>query len=118
MPDQLRLPPQKLGRLTRPVTSAGSESLLTYISEKCLTFVETGRALEIKSLKWLNKRGVGGKDRVLAYTRDKKYVRFPLVPMQKTPLEHRGIYQLVAYFCKLGHMEFVYPETVGYMDGE
>lgn len=118
VPDQLRLPPQKLGRLTRPVTSAGSESLLTYISEKCLTFVETGRALEIKSLKWLNKRGVGGKDRVLAYTRDKKYVRFPLVPMQKTPLEHRGIYQLVAYFCKLGHMEFVYPETVGYMDGE
>lgn len=118
VPDQLRLPPQKLSRLTRPVTSAGSESLLTYISEKCLTFVETGRALEIKSLKWLNKRGVGGKDRVLAYTRDKKYVRFPLVPMQKTPLEHRGIYQLVAYFCKLGHMEFVYPETVGYMDGE
>ena len=118
VPDQLRLPPRKLTRLTRPVTSAGSESLLTYISEKCLTFVETGRALEIKSLKWLNKRGVGGKDRVLAYTRDKKYVRFPLVPMQKTPLEHRGIYQLVAYFCKLGHMEFVYPETVGYMDGE
>ena len=117
MPDQLRLPPQKLSRLTRPVTSAGSESLLKYISEKCLTFAETGRALDIKSLKWLNGRGVGGKDRALAYTKDKKYVRFPLVPMQKTPLEHRGIYHLAVYFCKIGHIEFVYPETVGYMDG-
>jgi len=118
IPDQLRLTPKKLGRLTKPVSKAASESILTYISKKTLTYVETGRELNIKSLKWLKGRGVGGKDRTLAYTKDKKYIRYPLVPMQKTPLEHRGIYQLVVYFCKLGHIEFVYPETVGYMDGE
>lgn len=118
IPDQLRLTPKKLGRLTKPVSKAASESILTYISKKTLTYVETGRELNVKSLKWLKGRGVGGKDRTLAYTKDKKYIRYPLVPMQKTPLEHRGIHQLVVYFCKLGHMEFVYPETVGYMDGE
>ena len=118
VPDQLRLPPAKLALLTRPVTEAGSQSLLKYISEQCLTYVQTGRPLDIKSLKWLNGLGTGGKDRVLAYSRDKRYVRFPLVPMQKTPLEHRGLHQLTVYYCKLGHVEFVYPETVGYMDGE
>lgn len=118
IPDQLRLSPKKLGRLTKPVSKSASESILTYLSKKTLTYVETGRELNIKSLKWLKGRGVGGKDRALAYTKDKKYVRYPLVPMQKTPLEHRGLYQLMVYFCKLGHMEFVYPETVGYMDGQ
>lgn len=118
IPDQLRVTPEKIGRLTKPVGQSASESILSYIAKKTITFVETGRELDIKSLKWLKGRGVGGKDRTIAYTRDKKYVRYPLVPMQKTPLEHRGIYQLVVYFCKLGHMEFVYPETIGYMDGQ
>jgi hypothetical protein len=117
MPDQLRLPPAKMARLTQPVTAAGSISLLKYISEQCLTYAETGKTLDIKSLKWLDKTRRGGTDRVLAYSRDKKYVRFPLVPMRSTPLEHRGLYQLTIYYCKLGHVEFVYPETLGYMDG-
>ena len=34
MPDQLRLPPAKMARLTQPVTEAGSQSLLKYISEQ------------------------------------------------------------------------------------
>lgn len=118
MPDQLRLPPKKMARLTQPVTEAGSMSLLKYIAEQCLTHAQTGKTLDIKSLKWCVGRGAGGKDRILAYSRDKKYVRFPLVPMQRTPLEHRGIHQLTVYFCKLGHVEFVYPETLAYMDGE
>lgn len=117
MPDQLRLPPAKMARLTQPVTEAGSTSLLEYISKQCLTYAETGKALDIKSLKWLVGRGAAGKDRVLAYNRDKKYVRYPLVPMRSTPLEFRGLYQLIVYYCKLGHVEFVYPETLGYMDG-
>jgi hypothetical protein len=117
MPDQLRLPPAKIARLTQPVTEAGSISLLKYISEQCLTFAETGKALDIKSLKWLRGRGVGGTDRMLAYSRDQNYVRFPLVPMQRTPLEQRGMYQLAIYYWKIGHMEFVFPETIGYMDG-
>lgn len=116
-PDQLRLPPRKYGLLTKPVTAAGSVSILEYVSKQCLSNSQNGRPLEIHPLKWLTKRGVGSKDRMAVYTRNKQYVRFPLVPLQKTPLEARGIWQLFVYFGKLGHVEFVYPETVAYCDG-
>lgn len=54
---------------------------------------------------------------MVAYTKDPMYVRFPMVPLTRTPLEYRGIYQLTTYYGKLGEVEFVYPETVGYADG-
>ncbi len=118
VPDQLRITPRKMARLTQPVTEAGSISLLEYISKQCITNAEIGRPLDIKSLPWLVKRGAGGKDRTLAYTRNPQYVRFPLVPMRNTAPEYRGLHQLTVYYCKMGHVEFVYPETLGYMDGE
>lgn len=117
VPDQLRLPPKKMSRLTQPVTEAGSQSLLRYIAEQSLTFTEAGKELDIKSVKWCSGRGAAGKDRTLVYSRNKEYVRFPLVPMQNTPLERRGLYELTVYYCKFGHVEFVYPETLHYMDG-
>lgn len=115
-PRQLRLPANKFAALTRPVSLAGSESILSYVSKQCVSAIINGQPLEILPLKWLSGRGVGGHDRAVLYTRDKKYVRYPMVPLQKTPLEHRGIHQLVTYFGKLGHVEFVYPETVSYAD--
>ena len=44
-------------------------------------------------------------------------MRYPLVPLQRTPIEFRGIYQLTYYYGRLGQMEVVYPETLGYGDG-
>lgn len=118
VPDQLRLSPRKFARLVQPVTDAGSMSLLKYIAEQCISNIQNGRPLEIHPLKWLTDRGVAGKDRAVVYTRSMEYVRFPLVPLQKTPLEYRGLSQLTVYFGKLGHVEFVYPETLCYMDGD
>jgi len=40
-----------------------------------------------------------------------------MVPLQRTPLEYRDIRQLTTYFGRLGVVEVVYPETVGYRDG-
>ena len=116
-PDQLRLPPRKYSLLSRPVSAAGSQSILEYVSKQCISNGQNGRPLEIQPLKWLTKRGTGGKDRMMAYTRDKRYVRFPMVPLQKTPLEYRGLMQLVVYFGKFGQVEKVYRETLGYSDG-
>jgi hypothetical protein len=76
-----------------------------------------GRPLNIQPLKWLVGRGVGGTDRMLAYTNDRSRVRFPLVPLQRTPLEYRSIFQLTTYFGRLGVVEFPYPETLAYADG-
>ena len=54
---------------------------------------------------------------MVAYTKGEQYVRYPLVPMQRTQLEFRGLYQLCTYYAVLGEVEFVYPETVAYADG-
>jgi len=116
-PDTLLLPPLKFALLVKPVSTAGSESILSYVAGKCLSFVTNGRPLNVAPLKWLAGRGAGGADRAVAYTRGKQFVRFPMVPLQRTPLEARGIHQITTYFGTLGEVEFVYPETVGYGDG-
>ena len=90
---------------------------MTYVSEQCLSNANNGRPLVISPVKWLNGRGVNSSNRMVAYTKNEMYVRFPLVPLQRTPLEYRGIHQLTTYFGRLGEVEFVYPETIGYADG-
>ena len=53
----------------------------------------------------------------MAYTKEQDKVRFPMVPLQRTPLEYRDIRQLTSYFGRLGVVEVVYPELIGYRDG-
>jgi len=48
---------------------------------------------------------------------DKKFVRFPMVPLLSVPVQYRGIYQLTTYYGKLGAVESPYPETMAYLDG-
>lgn len=116
-PTHLLLPPAKFSLLTKPVTEAGSQSLLEYIAKSCLSASQNGRPLQINPVKWCVGRGVAAADRMVAYTKDPICVRYPLVPLQRTPMENRGVFQLTTYFGKLGQVEFVYPETVGYADG-
>jgi hypothetical protein len=116
-PADILLPPAKFAKLTQPVTAAGSKSVLQYVKEECLAHAINGREPNIYPLKWLKGRGAGGSDRAVAYTNNELYARFPLVPLQRAPLEQRGLFQLTTYFGKLGVVEFVYPETVAYADG-
>ena len=116
-PTNVLLPPLQFGLLTKPVTSAGSESILNYVARSCLSANQNGRPLEIKPVKWAVSRGVGATDRAMAYTKLGQFVRFPMVPLQRTPLQFQGLHQSMVYFGALGQIEFVYPETVGYADG-
>ena len=124
-PDRLLLPPTQFSMLaSRIVSTAGNISLLTYLKENTISNAVNGRPLEILPLKWLTGTtagGVGpgdsGKDRMIAYTKDPTRVRFPLVPLQRTPLEYRDLRQLTTYFGRLGAVELVYPETIGARDG-
>ena len=117
-PDQLRLPPAKFSYIaSQIVSSAGNVSLLKYLSENTLCNSINGRPLNIQPLKWLYQRGTASADRMMAYTNDPMRVRFPLVPLQRTPMEYRDLRQLTTYFGRLGAVEFVYPETVAYRDG-
>lgn len=99
------------------VSSAGNQSLLTYLQTNTISYHQNGVPLNIRAVKWLKGRGVGNKDRMVAYTNDKKYVRYPLVPLQSVPVQYRGLYQIATYYGKLGAVEPVYKETISYVDG-
>jgi hypothetical protein len=123
-PSKLLLPPSQFGYITtQTVSTAGNISILKYVAENCIANQLNGRPLDIKPLKWLVGRGeVAGSpavatDRMVCYTQDKIRVRFPLVPIQRTPVEYRSISHLTTYFGKLGVLEIVYPEAIRYADG-
>lgn len=124
-PERLLLPPKKFSALVnRKISDLGNMSVLTYLKENTIANALNGKPLEILPLKWLTGTtagGVGpgdsGKDRMIAYTKDPVRVRFPLVPLQRTPIEYRDLRQLTTYFGRLGAVELVYPETIGARDG-
>lgn len=118
VPTKLLLPPLKFAYINGQLVSAAADkSILSYLRENSLTMAQTGRPLDIQPVKWLTGRGAGATDRMVAYTQAENFVRFPMVPLQRTPLEYRDLRQLVTYFGRLGVVEFVYPETVAYRDG-
>lgn len=117
-PDRLLIDPVNFSRLVATiVSSAGNISVLEFLRNNSLSNSINGRPLDIQPLKWLTSRGVSNTNRMVAYTKDPMRVRFPLVPLQRTPLEYRDLRQLTTYFGRLGATEFVYPETLGYRDG-
>lgn len=124
VPSRLLLPPAQFGYIsTQLVSLAGSVSILKYIQDNNL-LTTTGRGkLEILPVKWLIGAGAGGtigtpgNDRMVVYTKDKKRVRFPMTLLQRTPIQYDSIYHKTTYFGRLGAVELVYPETMGYFDG-
>ena len=118
VPEDLLIPPEQYSFIASTiVSSAGNQSLLTYLETNTIAYHQNGKPLNIRPVKWMKGRGVGGTDRMVAYTNDKKFVRFPMVPLQSVPIQYRGLYQLVTYYGKLGAVEPVYPETLNYIDG-
>ena len=118
MPEKVLLPPTNFSLLvSRKVSSAGNVSILEFLKKNSLTNAAMNKELDIQPLKWLPGLGVNSTNRMVVYTQDKNYVRFPLVPLQRTPIEFRSLYQITTYYGRLGVVEFVYPTTVGYFDG-
>lgn len=117
-PAELRLPPAQYSLIsTQLISSAGSVSILKYLSENCIANNINGKPLNIQPLKWLTGIGVGPSDRMMAYTNDMNRLRFPLVPIQRQSAYYQGIRFLCPYVYGFGEVEFVYPETVRYADG-
>lgn len=124
MPNRILIPPAQFGALsTELVSTAGNTSVLKYILENNLLAASGQGKLEIAPLKWLIGAGVGGVigqvgtvDRMVVYTKNQEYVRFPMTLLQKTPIQYVSLYHMTTYFCKLGVVEVVYPQTLGYFD--
>jgi hypothetical protein len=118
VPEELRLPPLAFTYIVSTIVStAGNQSILNFLSENSLAKARNGKPLNIQSIKWLTGAGAGGTNRMQAYTKDKRRVRFPQVDLMRTPIEYRGLKQITTYWGKLGVVEWVYPNTGGYMDG-
>ena len=123
-PSKLLLPPAQFSYITsQTVSTAGNISILKFLAENCISNSINGKPLDIQPLKWLTSRGTAAgspsaaTNRMVCYTQDKIRVRFPLVPLQRTPLEYASIYHKTTYFGKLGVIEIPYPETLYYADG-
>lgn len=117
-PTHVLLPPVKFSYLVQnKVSSAGNNSILTYLQENNISTKTNNTPITIAASKWCVGRGAGGTDRMVAYTKNKEYVRFPMTPLARTAPEIRSIYTITTYYCRMGSVEFVYPETMTYLDG-
>ncbi|KAA2237810.1 DUF2184 domain-containing protein [Salinarimonas soli] len=119
-PTKLLIAPVPFGLIaTRVISAAGNQTVLAFLETNNILTAEKGIKLEIKSVKWLDKavRPGATTDRMIAYTQRPDYVRYPLVPLQAAPQQFRGIWIVVPYYGRLGVVETVYPETIGYRDG-
>lgn len=117
-PSELRLPPVQFAYVaSQKVSSAGNVSILKYIEDNSISLRVNGRALNVQPVKWLAGAGVGPSDRMVVYTNDLQYVRFPMAPIQRETAYYQGIKFFAPYVWAYGEMEFVYPETLRYADG-
>lgn len=124
MPNRILIPPNQFGYLTSTMINvAGNQSIMKFLLENNLLAASGRGRLEIYPTKWLVGAGVGGVigqvgtvDRMVVYTKDPNYVRYPMTLLQRTPVQYMSLYHMTTYFCKLGVMEVVYPETIGYFD--
>lgn len=118
MSNRLLLSPQQYGFIsTKVISTGGTTSILKYLLENNVLNASGQGKLEIQPAKWLIGAGAGGTDRMVLYRKEKQYVRYPMTMLQRTPVQYQSIYHLTTYYCRLGQVEVVYPETISYRDG-
>jgi len=121
-PSKMLISPTVFGYLSTTIISiggvGGGMSILTYLEQNSISLRTNGKALELVPCKWCtgtnngNPYGVNATDMYLVYTQEYDLVRFPTVPMVGLPVQFKGAAQIRPYVCKLGLVEFVYPETL------
>ena len=125
MPSHILIPPVQYGYIsTQVISTGGSTSILKYLLENNIVKASGKGEISILPAKWCQGAGSGGTlgtpgtgDRMVAYSKQKQYVRYPMTQLQNTPIQYDSIYHKTTYFCRLGVTEVVYPETIAYRDG-
>ena len=125
MPNRILIPPTQFGYISATiVSSAGNQSILKFLLDNNIIKNSGNGELVIAPAKWLVGAGSGGTigttgtvDRMIAYNKSKQFVRYPMTSLQRTPVQFDSIYHKSTYFCRLGVVEVVYPETLAYRDG-
>lgn len=117
MPRRLGLPPAKFAYLVSRKIVNGSMSIAKYLAENSIAMTQNGVPLELVPMRELTGAGAGATDRMVAYTKKRENQRLPLSSTQSTPVQYKDLYQRVVYYCRVGVVEIVKPETLRYADG-
>lgn len=117
-PSKLLLPPLQFSYISSQlISSAGSVSILKFLQDNSISLSVNGKALDIQPVKWLVGRGAAATDRMVAYTNEEQYLRFPMVPIRRETSYYQGIRFTAPYVWAFGEVEFPYLETIRYADG-
>jgi hypothetical protein len=119
-PTGLRLPPAQFSYISSQlISSAGNQSILSFLKQNSIALQINGRELDIQPVKWLTGLGQSGNgsDRMMVYTNELNFVRFPMVPIRRETAYYQGIRYAAPYTWAFGEIEFVYPDTLRYADG-
>lgn len=116
IPDTILIPPALFAALASKQLSNVDKNVLEYVLQNNIA-VSNGGKLTIRPVKWLNDSSINsGNGRLVAYTKARDVVRFPLVQLQSMAPQFRDFMQSVPYYGALGGVEFVRPEMVYYGD--
>lgn len=113
IPDRILVPPAVFTILVGTQLTNTDKNLLNFILENSLTRAN-GKFLEIWPCKYLGDSNYFATPKMVAYTKARDVVRFPLVQLQSLPVQFRDYMQCVPYYGALGAVEFVRPEMVYY----
>lgn len=117
-PEDLLLNPVNFALIAGlPMTTGGFSSVLEWLKANNVSTANNGKPLNIRANKWLTERGQSTKNRMVAYTNSKEFVRLPLVPIKPYTAYYQGITFFRPYIWAMGAVEIVKPETIIYRDG-
>lgn len=113
IPNRLLVPPAFFANLVSTQLPQTQSNLLEFVKKNSLTNANGG-SLEILPVKWLSDTTYFTTPRIVAYTKSRDVVRFPLVQLQSMPVQYRDYMQCVPYYGALGAVEIVRPEMLYY----
>lgn len=116
---RILLPPSPYALLVGTRMKGGNDkSLLNYIKENCLSTATNNRQVEIYPYKELSGAGKSGANRMAAFTKDPRFLRFPITMLRRTqPQQIHQLHFSTVFYCAMSRVEMIYPETVLYADG-
>lgn len=116
VPTDLLLPPAQFALIHTKQMDSINETVASYFTRTCLATQRNGTPIKIRPCKRLVGIGAGNTDRMVAYSRKKEFVRFPMLPIRRVKTYDQAIAFHASYLWVLGEVEFPRPETVIYRD--
>ena len=106
---------------TQPVTSAGNQSILTYLEDNNIA-TKNGVEFSILPLRWNSGAGAGSTDRMIAYARNRDRLQMDItVPasrfMTLPVLSSDTAAYVTLYAGQIGVLKILYPTSIAYGDG-